>query len=309
MPQDEHVGRVQSVVASAKEGLSAFSASWRRSLLNYKLDPATIGLSRLLPSARLREKREASGSLRAVAGPVLDRLSAAVSAGRCAVMLTDATGLVVEDRLRTEDRTSFHGMNLRSGADWSEQSEGTNGIGTCIAEARPVTVWRDQHFRAPHCGLRCSGAPIFGPDGALVGALDISSVREDMPDCWAQILALSVQDAARRIEADLFQQHFSKARILATGDEGALLALDRDDLIIGATRAARRRFGLGEGVLMPRPAADVLLDQGSSLDGAQRAVLAQALARTGGNVAAAARTLGIGRATFYRKAKALGLGL
>ncbi len=39
-----------------------------------------------------------------------------------------------------------------------------------------------------------------------------------------------------------------------------------------------------------------------------RAELHRALARAGGNVSAAARELGIGRATFYRKMKALGLG-
>ncbi len=49
---------------------------------------------------------------------------------------------------------------LRVGADWSEREEGTNGIGTCIAENRPVIVYREEHFRACHIGLSCSGAPI-----------------------------------------------------------------------------------------------------------------------------------------------------
>jgi len=37
---------------------------------------------------------------------------------------------------------------------WSEDIEGTNGIGTCIAECRPITVHQTQHYRARHIGLR-----------------------------------------------------------------------------------------------------------------------------------------------------------
>ena len=32
----------------------------------------------------------------------------------------------------------------------AEEIEGTNGIGTCIAEERPITVHRSQHFRSRH---------------------------------------------------------------------------------------------------------------------------------------------------------------
>ncbi|KFI24424.1 GAF domain-containing protein [Paenirhodobacter enshiensis] len=317
MPQNgtyvsDHVGRVRSVVStSAREGLSAFAASWRRSLVHHKLDPSSRGPAMRMALAEIRARRDAAGELVRVAGPALDRLSRAVGEAGCAVMLSDAAGIVLDERVRDADRGAFDRMNLVSGADWSEGAEGTNGIGTCLAEARPVTVWRDQHFRAPHGALKCSGAPVFGAEGSMVGVIDISSVREDTPDAWAQLLALSVQDAAQRIEAELFRLRFQGARILSANEDStqgvALLALDRDDLVIGATRSARRRFGLGEGHFAPCPATDLIGAEGGSLDEAQRAVLAQALARSGGNVAAAARALGIGRATFYRKARALGL--
>ena len=36
-----------------------------------------------------------------------------------------------------------------------------------IAEERPVSVHKGQHFRSRHKDLSCSGAPVFGVDGAL----------------------------------------------------------------------------------------------------------------------------------------------
>jgi len=52
----------------------------------------------------------------------------------------------------------------------------------------------------------------------------------------------------------------------------------------------------------PVPAADLLgLAVPDTLEDGERAVIARALARTGGNASAAARNLGISRATFHRK--------
>ena len=86
--------------------------------------------------------------------------------------------------------------------------------------------------------------------------------------------------------------------------------MDKDDLAIGATRAARRALGLErEGAIRPRPAADLLgrEDDLTGFDRAERAAVARALARAGGNVSAAARALGVGRATLYRRMARLGL--
>ena len=99
-------------------------------------------------------------------------------------------------------------------------------------------------------------------------------------------------------------------RFLAQSMPAVLLAVDKDDLAIGATRAARRALGLErEGTIRPRPAADLLgrEDELTGFDKAERAAVVRALARAEGNVSAAARALGIGRATMYRRMSRLGL--
>jgi len=319
-PTRNHAEIVQAVVASSNAaGRAGFAASWRRSMIHHKLDPAKARAGDRLSGAEILARREAAGLLLRVATPVLDRLAKAACEAGCAVFLSDAEGLVLDERMRDADRRAFHGSNLAPGSNWSEGQEGTNGIGTCLAEGRPVTVWRDQHFRATNTGLTCMGSPVFGARGELAGVIDVSSAREDMSEGYARLVALTVQDAASRIEADLFRASFEGARILSTGSaeetpQGVmLLALDRDDLVIGATRAARRQLGLDEAQMGRVPATDLFGakrdDAQGALAEAQRAEMVRALARTGGNVSAAARDLGIGRATFYRKAKALGLSV
>ncbi|TGN49300.1 sigma-54-dependent Fis family transcriptional regulator, partial [Paracoccus liaowanqingii] len=60
----------------------------------------------------------------------------------------------------------------------------------------------------------------------------------------------------------------------------------------------------------PRPAADLLgrQDDLRGFDKGERAAVIRALARASGNVSAAARALGIGRATLYRRMARLGIG-
>ncbi|MEI4470213.1 GAF domain-containing protein [Frigidibacter sp. MR17.24] len=310
----DHAEMVRAVALSAAAGRSAFAASWRRSLLHHNVDPATGTAPDRLEAAELARRTEAAGRLVAVARPILDRLARAAADAGCSVLLSDPGGLVLDDRVRAGDAAEFHGWGLAPGAVWSEAAEGTNGIGTCLAEKRPVIVWRGQHFRARNTRLACMGAPVFGPEGEVAGVIDVSSVREDLTEGYARLIALTAQDAAQRIEAELFRAAWAGSRILAPEtDEGdgtgpVLLALDRDDLVIGASRAARRSFALTPERLGRVPAGDLLgLGAPGGLDGAERAELARALARAGGNVSAAARALGIGRATLYRKMKALGI--
>ncbi len=314
-PARNHAEIVQSVVASSSAlGRAGFAASWRRSLIHHKIDPGMPQPSERLSESEMRARREASGLLVQIATPVLDRLARAACDAGCTVLLSDASGLVLDERVRAGDARDFHASDLAPGTNWSEGAQGTNGIGTCLAEGRPVVVWRDQHFRATNTGLTCMGAPVFGATGELAGVIDVSSARGDMTEGYARLVALTVQDAAQRIEADLFRASYDGARILSTGagetaPQGVmLLALDRDDLVIGATRAARRHLGIEDAQIGRLPANDLLeLGLRGGLEEAQRAEMARALARSGGNVSAAARDLGIGRATFYRKAKALGL--
>jgi transcriptional regulator of acetoin/glycerol metabolism len=199
-------------------------------------------------------------------------------------------------------------MRLSSNGDYGPVQFGvkrrTNGIGTCLAEQRPVVILREQHFHTRNRKMSCMGAPIFDEQARLAGVLDVSSCRGDLMGDIAHLIATVIADAARRIESEAFRAAFPDCRIVVAPAHGyrgsALLAVDRYDLVIGATRTARQTLGLTANNLV-RPLADVLANsrQMSDLRAAERAELQRALARTDGNMSAAARDLGIGRATLY----------
>ena len=310
-----HADHVLKVIAGNEAASSALAASWRRSGALHALDPATCAPPQRLPADAIARARERMGSLLAAAQGSIDRLFLAVGGVGCSVVVADLSGVIVDRRGAPCDDRFFDGSGLWNGAVWSEQYEGTNGIGTCLVEHRAVTIDRDQHFFTRNSDLFCTTAPIFDEHGELAAALDVSSCRADLTEGFARLIASAVADATRFIEAENFRLAFPDARILLapSGDRygSSLLAVDRDDLVIGATRAARIGLGVNSATLKrPTPAADLIGRAGAESDdigAAERAVLQRALARSSGNVSKAAKDLNMSRATFHRKMKELGL--
>jgi len=310
-----HVRRVERVIAGAEAANSALAASWRRSGRLHALDPASDAPSCRLAASEISQAQQKLGPLLCAAQASLDRLFLAVGGVGCSVLLADRSGVVVDRRGAPCDDRTFDSWGLWIGAVWSEPCEGTNGIGTCLVDERALTVHRDQHFFSRNSLLSCTTAPIFDEHGEIAAALDVSSCRADLTEGFVQLIAVAAADAARHIEAENFRRAFPHARILLApaGERSgkSLLAVDHDDLVIGATRAARQALGIDAAALArPMPASDLMgwIDgKHDDFETAERAVLQRALARAGGNVSRAAKDMDMSRATLHRKMKQLGL--
>lgn len=313
-----HADDVLSIVKSnSAAALSPVAASWRRSAVSHKLDPeGEASPQERLSDLELRALEERNDLLVRTARPRIEALHTAVRHAGCCVVLTDPQGIILTRRTAPSDEEHFDRGGLGEGYDWSEAREGTNGIGTCLVEKRPVIIHRNEHFMTRHTGISCIDAPVFGASGELLGALDVSTNRDDQTQDMNKLLGLSVQQVATQIETDIFAEKFSKNRIIvAPGAQGfannALIAVDEYDIVIGATRAARLLFELGdEPRIEPVTGNDLLSLQrckSTGLERGEKQAIKRALVRNRGNATEAAKELGIGRATLYRRMNKHGL--
>jgi hypothetical protein len=154
------------------------SHSWQRSARVHQIDPDSREPTHILPESSLRRAREPIESVVLAAESELDRLHKIVGGAGYVTLFCDTGGVAIDHRGRDERSGQFRHWGIWLGGVWSEAAEGTNGIGTCIAEGRAVTVHQAQHFRTRHIGLSCSGAPVF--DAATVGA---RSCPDTAPGC------------------------------------------------------------------------------------------------------------------------------
>jgi transcriptional regulator of acetoin/glycerol metabolism len=314
---NQHSDKVYALAQDKSAGASSpITASWRRCLTRHGLTPEVDRGPVRLTDGEFREVLARSGHLVEAATSEIDWLFGMVGKAGCCLVLTDSDGVVLDRRGTASEDKEFHDLGLWTGALWSEASVGTNGIGTALADGRLVTVFREQHFLSANIGLSCASAPVRDHKGQIVAAIDISTARRDAGEMVMPVLAQAAKDTAGRIEINLFRRAYRNARIVlldTTGHSGsALLAVDRDDIVLGATRAARLALKLDDHMIAGGiPASDLLQEntehEGHDLMEAERAALRRALSRNNGNVSLTAQMLGISRATLHRKINKLDL--
>jgi transcriptional regulator of acetoin/glycerol metabolism len=229
----------------------AIGGSWRRCALDYTLDPARHYSPTVVDAAVLTERREQHAELLQVASAEIDWLYEYIAKSGYALILTDATGIVLYEKTDATLANVFRSSGLLIGADWSERTEGTNGIGTCIAESRSIIVHREEHFLSSHIGLTCFGSPIRDPAGALVAVLDASTLSAHDPrGGFGHTMAL-VNMSARLIEKCLFLHHFkrdivfrfhARPEFVNLQHDGAI-ALAKDGAIIAVDETAVHLLG------------------------------------------------------------------
>jgi AraC-like DNA-binding protein len=225
-------------------GIEGVSASWQRSSKKHGVDPESAQAPRILTSYELKGLREPVDKLIFSAQEEVDRLYKLVRDAGYTILFCDTTGAAVEHRGEVADADQFKYWGTWLGGVWSEEIEGTNGIGTCIVEERPITVHRGQHYRSRHIDLSCSGAPIFDIDGKLLAVLDISAVDPARSESAHALTGALVTSSARAIEERFFRERFFQEWIVAMAPPeedaaGMLLAADKQQRLVGANRAAR----------------------------------------------------------------------
>ncbi|RJG11183.1 sigma-54-dependent Fis family transcriptional regulator [Massilia cavernae] len=145
--------------------------------------------------------------LHAHAVPAMETLYQQIVNTHNMVILTDAKGVIVHSLGDDDFLEKANQVALRAGVTWSEESKGTNAIGTAIAEKTATLVHADQHYLAANHFLTCSAAPISDYQGNVIGVLDVSG---DQRSFHKHTMAL-VRMSALMIENQLFSATFENA--------------------------------------------------------------------------------------------------
>ena len=222
--------------------------SWERSVLAGLAPYGQAAIAEHLAARQLAQAIERRSELLTRARPVMEYLYGQTRGSDSVVILADDNGVLLDalGDVTFQERAAH--VALRPGASWQEGFRGTNAIGTALIEAAPVVVHGGEHFFEHNRFLTCASAPVAGPDGRLLGVLDISGHEHGRhPHTFGL-----VRTAAHMIENRLFEsRHEAVTRIrfhpqpdgIGTIAEG-LAALSDDGRIIGANRAGLALLGL-----------------------------------------------------------------
>ncbi|MFD8249102.1 transcriptional regulator [Nocardia sp. NPDC059691] len=143
--------------------------SWRRSL--HTVDPGTTGA----PGVDDIGDRWVASPLRDPVTALAGELRAVTEDSGYLAVVTDSAGTVLWSCGDRTLRRQAEQVNLAPGGCWDESHMGTNGLALALHTDRPASVFSAEHLVAALHGWVCYSAPIHGPDGRQVGALDLSS--------------------------------------------------------------------------------------------------------------------------------------
>ncbi len=240
-----HVARIQSAVSNSPRSTEVapyISDSWRRCLVEHDMNPAEHREPVLISSHQLKERCEALEPLLSIATPEMTNLYQQVAGSGYAVLLTDIEGIVLQYVGDPGFDAQAAGSGLAGGAVWDEKTQGTNGIGTCLVERKPVVVHHDQHFFAKNTILTCAAAPIRNPEGVPIAVLDASSTSRMAQQHTLALVNMSAQLIENRVFLQTYRRHFiarfhSRCEFVSTLGEG-LLSFDDAGRILAANRSA-----------------------------------------------------------------------
>lgn len=86
-------------------------------------------------------------------------------------------------------------LGFVEGANWAEDSVGTNAIGTALVSRQAVQIFSAEHYARSHHPWTCAGAPIRDPrDDRVIGVVDISG-----PAKTVHPTTLALVDAVARL--------------------------------------------------------------------------------------------------------------
>jgi transcriptional regulator of acetoin/glycerol metabolism len=226
------------------------SRSWER-CRRFGLDgeyhlPAATPIDRVA----LKTEQDRNRQLLNLGRPVMEHVFEQIRNSGSMVILADSSGLLLDTVGDAEFLDKAGRVALSAGASWDEMLRGTNAIGTALAEESSVEIRGEEHYLSSNGFLTCCASPIFGPDGRLIGALDISGdFRGYQPHTLGLVRVSSAMMEKRLFESlhgrDLMIRFHPqpeylgslKEGLIALSGEGQVLAINRQGLdILGLRR-------------------------------------------------------------------------
>ncbi|HMK56637.1 MAG TPA: sigma-54-dependent Fis family transcriptional regulator [Dissulfurispiraceae bacterium] len=237
---------VESWIRCSQAGVSPYDTHFHKSLEEVQL-------------ADLLQKKD---TLIKIAKPFMSNLYKFVKGSGFVVVLTDENGFIMD--MLCDDDTLKNPMtrNFFSGSSWHEDEAGTNAIGTALMIQGPIQVSGAEHYCQKHHCLTCSAAPIFDPNGRVIGILDMSGASHashlhTLGMVVAAAEAIMAQLRIRQKNCELALVNSRLSNFFNTVSDGVLM-VDKNEVITELNPAAKFMIGRSEQNIIGMPIGRLL---------------------------------------------------
>lgn len=243
--------------------------SWKRCLTDYNLLPDAVPRASVLSHSEIQSLMQEREEFLRIAEPEVERLFRKLVDSEYLVSLASSQGAMMLFRCDYQYLGDLAGSGVIPGSVWTEDAQGTNGVGTCLRVGKSVIIAGAEHYGAATQRLTCLTAPVLGRNGAIESVINVTTARQADARVNRMVQSI-VERSARRIENGYFgrvNRRNLMLRILESGEmadisEEGRLALDENGRIIDGSSFATRLLGQPVSHLVGKSAEDLFdLDQ------------------------------------------------
>jgi hypothetical protein len=130
-------------------------------------------------------------------------------------------------------RRKLDQVNAAEGFDYSEDSVGTNGLGTSMVEKRAVFIQGSQHYNDALAGLACAAAPVSAPSGSVIGSISLGGPIESSNPLMLSLTREIGQQIEERLRASSRPQDLALAmsHMRFTNSKRPTVVMDKESVL------------------------------------------------------------------------------
>lgn len=184
--------------------------SWQNSVKK-GINPFQKKVNRIITEKEIIFNENLNRDLIEISLSVMENLYKFVAGSGFIVTLTDNKGIILKIIGDQAVVNSMAKGNFIIGADWSEESAGTNAIGLAIKLDQPVQVISYEHFCICSHNSTCSGAPIHDTEGNIIGLLDMTGDYEKAHSHTLGMVVAAVHGIEYQLECKIAWAKYNSA--------------------------------------------------------------------------------------------------
>ncbi|HRD60474.1 MAG TPA: helix-turn-helix domain-containing protein [Nocardioides sp.] len=219
--------------------------SWKRSLLS--------GADIANPALPFRGEHHAHAALRVAADPVLSRLAGELAGLDAGVLLCDHEAIVVHRWVSdTGILPMMDRINSNVGFCISEESVGTNGVGSVIESGGPIQISGPEHLAEALRPFTCVGVPLHNPiTRRLEGVITMNCRASSGNPLLTPLMSSTAQEVESRLlaQATTSERQLLDEYLVAIGSRRAPVAAVGQDIFIAGPKVTDLLEGVDRAAL------------------------------------------------------------
>jgi transcriptional regulator of acetoin/glycerol metabolism len=147
--------------------------SWRKCRA-IGVDPFSKNSPPILSNKQLNKLLRQNRKFIEISKPVMDMIQISLRETGFIITLIDKDGYVLVVRGDKDIMKMAKENYYQPGCLRTVEHAGTNAIGVCLLEGKPIQLTGAEHYKVYHHPWTCSSAPVYDRDGKIIGAITLS---------------------------------------------------------------------------------------------------------------------------------------